>query len=163
MTKKLGSITTPWTDIVLAQHGAPELRAKCLELLAEKYREPIRRFIEAALGARKPEQADELVQGYFVKFLEGGFLDRLDQSKGRLRGFFMTSVRHYVQDEMAKGKAGASYSAYSKHHGLPPGENVIDESVSAQDEEFMRNWARQLMNEAIDAFRLTCLVTVHSY
>lgn len=102
MSERLGSIRTPWTDIVLAQQGDPATRARCLEMLAEKYHNPIRVFIQAALNITQPHRLDEVVQGYFRKFLEKDFLTRLDRQKGTLRGFFMASVKSFVLDEIGR-------------------------------------------------------------
>lgn len=162
MTKKLALITTPWTDILQAQQGDPALRAKCLEMLVEKYHEPIRQFIQAALNIHQPSRVDDLVQGYFLeKFLRDSnrkaFFDTFDPAKGRLRNYLMATVKHYIFDQRDKGETDVSYSAFAKVHPDPLGGDRPDKASGTPEDVFYRAWARQIVDEAIEAFRLECL------
>ncbi|MDR1612480.1 MAG: sigma-70 family RNA polymerase sigma factor [Planctomycetota bacterium] len=156
MTDRLSGVRTPWTDIVNAQLD-PALRARCLELLAEKYYEPIRSFIVAAMGVNRPEAADDLTQAFFLRFIESDCLDVLDRERGRLRNWFKTSVRRFVLDEMKKGNRGNAASPFCKLERLPGGDIAPpDRAGPTPEEEFNRRWARELFADAVTAFRRYC-------
>ena len=157
MADRLASIRTPWTDIILAQQGEPSMRLQCIQMLAEKYHEPIKTYVEHALHIHQPYRIDELVQGYFHKFLAKNFLERVQKDLGSLRGFFMSTVRSYVQDEIDRGKSNASYGPFAKHSSLNISDNVPDKSTHTPEELFMIAWARDFMADVVDAFRAECL------
>src|SRR5262249_415878 len=45
------------------------------------------------------DQAQDLTQEFFVRVLEGRYLDRADREKGRFRSFILTSLKFFVADE----------------------------------------------------------------
>ena len=156
MAERLGSVRTPWTDIVNAQQN-PALRARCLEQLAEKYQSPIHVFILRTLRVNNPDKADDLTQMFFLHFIESDCLDVLDRERGRLRNWFMTSVQRFVWDEMKKGNRKNAFSPFCKLERMPAGEIIIpDKSSPTPEEEFNRRWARELFEDAVTAFRRYC-------
>ena len=153
---ELRSVRTPWTDIIAAQQN-PALMAACLERLAEKYRDPIHVFILRTLRINRPEIADDLTQAFFLHFIETDALSKLDRDRGRLRNWFMTSVQRFVWDEMKKGSRKNAASPFCKLDRLPAGDIVLaDKSSPAPQEEFNRQWAREMFDDAVTAFRRYC-------
>ena len=156
MTERLGSIRTPWTDIIAAQQDHA-LRARCLEQLAEKYRDPIHSFILRTLRVYRPEIADDLTQAFFLHFIERDNFALLDRERGRLRNWFMTSVQRFVFDEMKKGSRKNATSPFCKLERLPTGDIALpDKSTPTPEDEFNRRWARGLFDDAVVAFRRYC-------
>ncbi len=153
----ISTIRTPWTDILAAQHGDPAFRARCLEEIAEKYYNPVRAYISALPGVNRPEDVDDLVQGFFHKFLEKEILNRLDRDKGRFRQFLKTAVRNFVKDEAKKASRDDPRSPLMRHHSLPAGEIMLSDCKPlTPDEEFDRSWTRELVNDALAAFKADC-------
>lgn len=153
---ELRSVSTPWTDILEAQNN-PVLMAECLERLAEKYRAPIHAFILRTLRVNRPEIADDLVQQFFLHFIESDALKALDRERGRLRNWFAVSVQRFVWDEMKKGSRKNAASPFCKLERLPAGDIVLaDKSSPNPEEEFNRQWAREVFDDAIMAFRRYC-------
>lgn len=157
MTDRISSIRTPWTAILAAQHGDAETRTRCLSELAEKYYGPVRSYIGALPGANHPETADDLTQGFFHKFLQKEIVDKLDRETGMFRQFLKTAIRNYVKDEIARGKRDNPNSPFTKHAPLPAGEISISGKQSrSPEEEFNRCWARELVADAVVAFKADC-------
>lgn len=157
MTDRIASIRTPWTAILAAQHGSPEVRARCLNDIAEKYYSPIRSYIGALPGVNHPEIRDDLAQGFFLKFLEKELLDKLDREVGSFRQFLKTAVRNYVKDEAKRASRENPNSPLTRYQGLPAGEiTVPDKNTPTPEEEFNRQWARDLMSDAAKAFKADC-------
>ena len=53
----------------------------------------------------RPTQAQDLTQEFFVRVLEGRYLDRADPEKGRFRSFILTSLKFFVADEEDRHRA----------------------------------------------------------
>lgn len=162
MAKYLKDVTTPWNDIFLAQQGGPEARAKCLELLAEKYYEPILLFIKLTMKIQAPQEADDLTQSFFLKkFLEANrngttLLDVFDRSQGRVRDLLATAVRNFVRDEMRRKKAGKSPDV-AADVPLEPGDDIWEDEESKQAEDiFFEAMAQQTWKDSLEAFRFEC-------
>ena len=51
------------------------------------------------------DQAQDLTQEFFVRVLEGRYLDRADREKGRFRSFLLTSLKFFVADEGDRDRA----------------------------------------------------------
>src|SRR5262249_56024993 len=51
------------------------------------------------------DQAQDLTQEFFIRVLEGRYLDRADPEKGRFRAFLLTSLKFFVADEEDRNRA----------------------------------------------------------
>ena len=51
------------------------------------------------------DQAQDLTQEFFIRVLEGRYLDRADPEKGRFRSFLLTSLKFFVADEEDRHRA----------------------------------------------------------
>lgn len=157
MTRRLGTLTTPWTDILLAQQGDPVLRAKCLEELAGKYYEPIRVYIAAKSRVTEPADLDDLAQAFFHRFLEKSLLDILDRDKGSLRGFLMRTVDRFILDEKRRGARHNSSSPMTRGKNLHSTESEVDNKTPSPEDGFNRLWAEELMRDVFAAFKAECM------
>lgn len=158
MSEPLGALSTPWTMIEAAQRpdAPPELRCHCLEALLTRYRDPVRDYF-AHFGVTDPNDRDDLAQAFFLRFLEQDWLDRLDRSRGSLRGFLMAALRNFVLKERQRA---------SRRHPESPltrlvssghiAESLAVSSADDPDRNFSREWARLLMVDAVAAFRADC-------
>lgn len=157
MHQRLGSIITPWTDIILAQQGDPILRAKCLEELAGKYYEPIRAYLGAKSRVTQPADLDDLAQTFFQRFLEKSLLDILDREKGSLRGFLMRTADRFVLDEKRRGARHNASSPLTRGKNLQYMETEVDDKSPPPEDHFNRLWADELMRDILAAFKAECL------
>ncbi|HEY2713243.1 MAG TPA: sigma-70 family RNA polymerase sigma factor [Chthoniobacterales bacterium] len=88
--------TTHWSVVLEAQGESPEAQ-KALEKLCRTYWRPIFSFVRRH-GAR-PEDAEDLTQGFFALLLERKDLNTVRKEKGRLRSYLLTSLKHFLADE----------------------------------------------------------------
>jgi RNA polymerase sigma factor (sigma-70 family) len=152
------ALRTAWTFICSAQQAGPEatLRRRCLEYLAETYREPVRAMMRA-WGLRDDNQLDDRVQEYFTRFLEKNWLDQLDRDRGRLRGFLRTSVRNFLLVEKDRSIARRKHvdgSPAIDEEGVPVTPDGIDPATP--DKAFDQAWAREVMRNALTRFYAHC-------
>ncbi len=96
--------TTHWGLVVAAgDRATPEAR-EALAGLCRDYWYPLYAFVR-----RKgcgPDEAADVVQGYFVRLLEGGVLGAADPVKGRFRGFLMADCSYFLAHRRARASAG---------------------------------------------------------
>ena len=156
MSGQLKNVQTPWTDIIAAQRN-PALRAACLEMLAEKYHVPVRAYIVRSGNVHSPEAADDLTQGFFLRFLARNDFDGLERERGSLRGFLMQSLKNYLRDAFRKMRTKDPESPFHIHVLRP----IVDADIPGKtpptpEEEFNRRWARERYNEAKEIFRHYC-------
>lgn len=153
MTDRLTTIRTPWTDILSAQQGDAASRQRCLAMLAERYYEPVRAFFLQVFQALQPGDIDDLTHDFFVRFLEKSFLDLLDRERGRFRGFLMTAARNFARDENDKRLRRKNLNT---RYGEEKIADTASHTATSAEDDFNRAWARGLVRDAVEVFRLEC-------
>src|SRR5438477_10304509 len=95
--------TTRWTLVVAA--GNPERKEArwALVWLCENYWYPL--YVYLRRRGYPADQAQDLTQEFFIRVLEGRYLDRADPEKGRFRSFILTSMKFLVADEQDRQRA----------------------------------------------------------
>ena len=88
--------TTHWSVVLEAQGESPAAE-EALEKLCRTYWRPIYGFVRRK-GAR-PEDAEDLTQGFFALLLERRDLSTVRKEKGRLRSYLLASVNNFLADE----------------------------------------------------------------
>jgi RNA polymerase sigma-70 factor (ECF subfamily) len=145
-------LSTAWTEIVKAQGEGDEAARRYLGGLIQRYWRPVYHFIRRS--GRSHEDAKDLTQGFFTRFLEKDALRYADRSRGRFRSFLAASVRRYLAQEH-RGRAAR------------PGEELVADFDTAlhercfgRDEDpdagFHRNWLKCLVENSIARLRAEC-------
>src|SRR5689334_254602 len=86
--------TTRWSMVVLA--GEPERKEarSALVSLCETYWYPLYAYLRRR--GYPPDQAQDLTQEFFIRLLEGRYIDRADPGKRRFRSFLLVSLKFFV-------------------------------------------------------------------
>ncbi len=141
---------TAWTAILDAQDAAsPERRAR-LERLAALYWKPVHNHLRLQWNLNGDDAAD-LTQEFFLRFLEEDFLKGAAPERGRFRTFLKMKLRDLVIDDLRKRTAlkrggAAKFVAIDSEGTLEPRWKGLQ-----PDEAFDREWAACLMAESIRA------------
>lgn len=146
--------TTRWTLVVAA--GAPDRKqaSDALVSLCEAYWYPLYAYLRRR--GYSADQAQDLTQGFFTRILEGRYLDRADQEKGRFRAFLLTSLKFFVADEADRDRAekrggGAvvslEFSSGEARFQREPGHEETPEKL------FERRWALLLLERVAEKLR----------
>src|SRR6476660_7262321 len=111
--------TTRWTLVVAAADPCrPEARS-ALVSLCENYWYPLYAYLRRR--GYPADQAQDLTQEFFIRVLEGRYLDRADREKGRFRSFILTSLKFFVADEgdrqRAQKRGGGAVLSLDFHSG----------------------------------------------
>jgi RNA polymerase sigma-70 factor (ECF subfamily) len=149
--------TTRWTLVVAAGDPRRKDARSALVSLCEKYWYPLYAYLRRRGYA--PDQAQDLTQEFFMRVLEGRYLDRADPEKGRFRSFILTSLKFFAADEQDRqraqkrgGAAAVSFEFSSGESGeeryqREPGHNETPDRI------FERRWALSVLERVLDRLR----------
>ena len=89
--------TTRWTLVLAAGDHRRKEASSALVSLCENYWYPLYAYLRRR--GHSADQAQDLTQEFFMRVLEGRYLDRANPEKGRFRSFILTSLKFFVSDE----------------------------------------------------------------
>jgi Sigma-70 region 2 len=95
--------TTRWTLVIAAGDPHRKEARSALVSLCENYWYPLYAYLRRR--GYPADQAQDLTQEFFIRVLEGRYLDRADPEKGRFRSFILTSLKFFVADEEDRQRA----------------------------------------------------------
>jgi DNA-directed RNA polymerase specialized sigma24 family protein len=99
---KAAFTTTHWSVVLEAQGESPAAQ-EALEKLCRTYWRPIYAFLRRQ-GFR-PEEAEDITQGFFAQLLERRKFSALRKEKGRLRSFLLGALKYFLADERRRAMA----------------------------------------------------------
>jgi RNA polymerase sigma factor (sigma-70 family) len=94
--------TTHWSVVLEAQGESPAAQ-EALEKLCRTYWRPIYAFLRRQ-GVR-PEEAEDITQGFFAQLLERRKFSAVRKEKGRLRSFLLGALKYFLADEQRRAMA----------------------------------------------------------
>jgi RNA polymerase sigma-70 factor (ECF subfamily) len=149
-----GFETTDWT-LVRTATGRDQNSRAALARLCDSYWYPLYAFVRH-LGYA-PEDAADLVQGFFAVLLEKHYLEDVNPRAGRFRTFLLSSLKHFLANERAKERAlkrggglqvvSLDSEAAERRWAYEPVGGKTPEDV------FERRWARTVMEHALARLR----------
>src|SRR5437667_3938140 len=142
--------TTHWS-VVLEAHGQSPAAQEALEKLCRTYWRPVYGFIRRQ-GTR-PEEAEDLTQGFFSLLLERHDFDAVRKEKGRLRSYLLTSLKHFLASEhrramtaqRGKGQRLIALEELSAKERL----ELDGAGAVSADRLYERRWALTLMEQVL--------------
>jgi RNA polymerase sigma factor (sigma-70 family) len=146
--------TTRWTLVVAAGDPHHKEARSALVSLCENYWYPLYAYLRRR--GHSADQAQDLTQEFFIRVLEGRYLDRADPEKGRFRSFIMTSLKFFVADEEDRHRARKRGGGMVVSLELSSGEERYQREP-AHDETperiFERRWALSLLDRVVEKLR----------
>lgn len=95
--------TTRWSLIATAATEASAHARPALEQLCRAYRPPVLAYIRRCGHAGA--DAEDMVQAFFLRFLERAWYADADPQRGRFRNLLLVSLRRFLADEHARDTA----------------------------------------------------------
>src|SRR5881394_877498 len=89
--------TTHWSVVVQAGDSRSPEAALAMERLCQTYWYPLYVFVRRK--GHTHEDASDLTQAFFARFLEKGYLRSVDSGLGKFRTFLLTSLTHFLANE----------------------------------------------------------------
>lgn len=144
-------VTTRWTLVLAASRQNTPQSEVALEELCCTYWYPLYAYVRRRGCSR--EDAEDLTQGFFARFLEKNHLEGLRSERGKFRAFLLAALKHFLANEWdrvrcqkrGRGRRPLSLdwqSADTRYH-LDP----VDEL--SPDKLFDRAWAVALLERVL--------------
>jgi RNA polymerase sigma-70 factor (ECF subfamily) len=149
--------TTHWSLVVeAAGTDTPESRA-ALAALCETYWYPLYAF--ARRSGRNEEDARDLIQGFFTRFLEKDYLLGRSPAKGRFRSYLLGALKHFMANEYVRTRAkkrGSGKRNLPLEFNFDDGEHRYSNEPSTPvtpEHIFEQRWALTLLRSALIRLR----------
>ena len=147
--------TTCWTEVLSARvDGAPPA-GDGLARLCAAYWPPLYAFLRR--DGCSPQEAEDLVQGFFEQFIVGDYLRDVSRDKGRFRSFLIACLKHYAanvrREERTQRRGGSSpHFPLGDPEALQRCEAALA-VLPADDSIFDRVWAETIIHKAVARLR----------
>lgn len=150
--------TTRWTIIHDAAHCGDTLAVEALGSLVSTYWQPLYRY--ARRNGKTPEDAEDLVQGFFVHVIEARALRQTDPSKGRFRAFLLASFQNWITNDWKRGtreKRGGGVAPLSLDwQSAETGLRREPADDRSPDKLYDREWALALLGKVLADLETIC-------
>jgi DNA-directed RNA polymerase specialized sigma24 family protein len=146
--------TTHWSVVLNARGGNVPGASEALEALCRTYYNPVYGFVRRE--GYRPQEAQDLVQEFFGRFVEKDYLDSVDRQKGKFRSFVLACLKHFLSSARIRAgaiKRGGQQSFVPLDEWEEDYQAGRDLHLSAE-RTFDRNWATTIMEQALKALRL---------
>lgn len=147
--------TTSWTVVLAAKDEQSSVSRAALATLCETYWRPLYSYVRHR--GHGVEDAQDLTQSFFARFLEDSYLKDVAPDRGRFRSFLLAALRHFLSKEWDKQRArkrggGQSrlpfdFSDAESRYALGPSHGL------APDVLFDAEWARAVIESALEQMR----------
>lgn len=144
--------TTHWSVVVSAGDSQSPESTLAMERLCLSYWYPLYVFVRRKGNSH--EDASDLTQAFFAKFLAKRYLKSVDASLGKFRTFLLTSMTHFLTNEWDKTQAqrrggGARVlsldeAAADRRYQSEQVDHTTPETL------FERRWAQAVMSVVLD-------------
>ena len=150
-----GFTTTRWTLVLTASRDSTPASCQALAELCERYWPPL--YSYARRRGYSVDQAQDLTQAFFARFLEKRDVQAADPRRGRFRSFLLASFKHFIANEhdreRAQKRGGGQWpialevdTAEARYAAEPP-DNLTPEAL------FERQWALGVIDRVMAMLR----------
>ncbi len=152
-------VTTRWTMVLSAGRKSSPHSDRALAELCQSYWYPLYAYIRRQ--GKTKEDAEDLVQAFFARFLEKNYLEGLAAERGKFRAFLLAALKHSLANEWDRAQAqkrggGAEHlslnwqDADDRFHLDPP-------DPTNPERLFDREWALALLDRVIARLAAECM------
>jgi len=155
---------THWSVVATAADSAAPGVHEALEQLCRAYWHPVYFFIRRQ--GRGRDDALDLTQGFFARFLERKQIKLADPDRGRLRSFLLISLKNFLANDWAHEQAkkrGGGRSFLSLDEQREAETRFLAEPAdpaASPDQAFEKRWALTLLDQVLSRLRDESAATV---
>ena len=147
--------TTCWTEVLSARADGMPAVGDALARLCASYWPPLYAFLRR--DGCSPDEAEDLVQGFFEQFIAGDYLRDVSRDKGRFRSFLLGCLKHYAanvrRDRRTQRRGGAiPHFALEDPDVLARCEAALA-TQPPDDPIFDQVWAETIMHKSVERLR----------
>jgi RNA polymerase sigma-70 factor (ECF subfamily) len=138
---------TRWSILKRAASDDQSASAHALAEFCQNYRGPLLAYAAAFY----PQDAEDLVHGFFERMIEQGFLANADPAKGKLRTFLLTCLKRHISNHHRHHSAGKRGGG-AEHMSIDDATDLAD-STAGPEALYHRRWAQEVLERAIARLR----------
>jgi RNA polymerase sigma factor (sigma-70 family) len=150
--------TTHWTVVLAAGKRHTPQSDGALEELCRTYWFPLYAYVRRRGNTK--EDAEDLVQAFFARFLAKNYLEGLSAERGRFRAFLLASLKHFLINEWKKSqrlkRGGGELPLSLDWQTADTKFQVAATAEPSPDKAFDREWALALLAKVIERLRVEC-------
>ncbi|MGA3268323.1 MAG: RNA polymerase sigma factor [Verrucomicrobiota bacterium] len=150
--------TTHWTVVLEAGKRPTPQADRALEELCRAYWFPLYAYVRRRGHTR--EDAEDLTQAFFARFLAKNYLEGLNAERGRFRAFLLASLKHFLINDWKKSqrqKRGSGQAPLSLDWQTADTKfQVAAANEPSPDRAFDREWAVALLAKVIQRLQQEC-------
>jgi RNA polymerase sigma-70 factor (ECF subfamily) len=143
--------TTHWSVVLAAGEQSSSRAQAALEQLCDTYWFPLYAYVRRQ--GRIPEDAQDLTQEFFARFLNQDHLGRANPQRGRFRTFLLSSYQNFLRQEWQRNRAqkrGGDGFAISWDEESAEARYQLEISPQlTPDQVFDQRWAMALFRNAL--------------
>jgi RNA polymerase sigma-70 factor (ECF subfamily) len=143
--------TTHWSVVLNAADSSAPGAQEALEQLCRTYWYPL--YAHVRRQGHSQEDAQDLTQEFFFRFLNKAHLGRADRDRGLFRSFLLTSLKNFLRHEWEKARAekrggGRTFLAWEEEGAEGRYQRELTSQL-APDQLFEQRWAMTLLQNAL--------------
>ncbi len=151
-------LTTRWTVVLSAGRQSSPHADRALAELCQIYWYPLYAYVRRQ--GRTKEDAEDLTQAFFARFLAKNYLEGLSAERGRFRAFLLASLKHFLaneRDRSQRQKRGGGLEHLSLDWQSADERFHLDPAdPTSPDRLFDREWALSLLARVIVRLEEEC-------
>jgi len=151
-------LTTRWTVVLSAGRKSSPQSDHALGELCQIYWYPLYAYVRRRGHSR--EDAEDLTQSFFARFLERNYLEGLSAERGRFRAFLLAAIKHFLANEWDKSqrqKRGGGVQHLSLDWQRAEDKFALEPpDVTSPDRLYDREWALALLERVILRLQEEC-------
>jgi RNA polymerase sigma-70 factor (ECF subfamily) len=141
--------------VLAAGHDRSPVGQAALETLCRAYWYPLYAYVRRQ--GHSPEDAQDLTQDFFTRFLEHNYFKLANPARGRFRTFLLTALKHFLANEWRKAhcaKRGRGQTAISLD-ATEAEQRFVAKPVEQSSPEILyeRRWAATLLERVLETLR----------
>jgi RNA polymerase sigma-70 factor (ECF subfamily) len=152
-------VTTRWTVVLSAGHKSSPQSDRALGELCQTYWYPLYAYVRRQVNTK--EDAEDLTQAFFARFLEQNYLEGLSAERGRFRAFLLAAFKHFLANEWDKAqrqKRGGGHQHLSLDwQGADEKFKLEPPDTRSPDRLYDRAWALALLERVILRLQQECV------
>src|SRR5262249_28422339 len=141
--------TTHWSVVLSAADSSAAGAREALEKLCRTYWYPLYAYVRRQ--GHSAEDAQDLTQEFFARFLEKKYVRLASRERGRFRTFLLSSLKHFLVNEWERARAakrggGATHVPWNGFEA----ENLYGRETAhhlTAEKIYERNWAMAVLEQ----------------
>jgi RNA polymerase sigma-70 factor (ECF subfamily) len=144
--------TTHWSVVLAAGQGSDTQASTALEELCCTYWYPLYAYVRRR--GYKPEDAEDLTQGFLLQLLEHKSFAKADPNRGRFRSFLLAGLNYFLADEHARASAqkrgGGHTMVFLDANSAEERYRLEPMELTDAEKLFERRWAVTLLDRVLE-------------